>query len=277
VNHSESRHHPNPTWRHVARPDAEIAYLDSGAAAPAIIFLHGLAGHAGEWLGTMRRLHPRWRTLALDQRGHGRSTRRPVNLSREAFADDVAAVIDAAALDHPVALIGQSMGAHTALVTAARFPRLVSRLVMIEGDVGGGDEAELATLRATLDAWPFPFPDYESAMRFFGGANELGRAWADGLDARADGLWPRWDADIMVQTMEPIFEREHWAEWESLPHPTLLVLGQSGWIDPRRVDRMVATRPSAQRVTVAHARHDVHIEQPQAWHHALETFLRPTD
>ena len=63
-----------------------------------MILLHGLAGHAGEWLGTMRHLFPRCRTVALDQRGHGRSTRMPDDLSRDAFVDDVAAVIGAAAL-----------------------------------------------------------------------------------------------------------------------------------------------------------------------------------
>jgi pimeloyl-ACP methyl ester carboxylesterase len=60
-----------------------------------VILLHGLVGHAGEGLGSMRHLYPRRRSLALDQRGHGRSTRRPDDLSREAFADDVAAVVDA--------------------------------------------------------------------------------------------------------------------------------------------------------------------------------------
>nr|WP_217641551.1 alpha/beta hydrolase-fold protein [Actinopolyspora alba] len=38
-------------------------------------------------------------------------------------------------------VVGQSMGAHTALLLAARRPDLVGRLVMVEGDVGGGGDA----------------------------------------------------------------------------------------------------------------------------------------
>ena len=265
---------PTLTWRAVSRPDAEVHYLDSSGAAPPVVLLHGLAGHAGEWLTTMRHLSPRWRTVALDQRGHGRSTRLPDDLSRDAFVDDVAAVIQAAALEHPVVLIGQSMGAHTAFLTAARYPHLVSRLVMIEGDVGGGDDEQLSTLRKALASWPVPFPSYERAMQFFGGDNARGRAWADGFEQRADGLWPRWTTEVMVRTMAPVFARESWPEWESLPQPTLLVLGQTGSIDSGQIDRMLEARPATRRVTIAGAGHDVHLDQPRAWLDTLDAFLR---
>ncbi len=238
-----------------------------------MILLHGLAGHAGEWLGTMRHLHPQWRTLALDQRGHGRSTRTPNDLSRQAFADDVAAVIKDSALDRRVVLIGQSMGAHTALIAAARYPALMSHLVMIEGDVGGGGTDQLAALGNALESWPIPFPDYDSAMHFFGGDNERGRLWADGFEQRADGLWPRWEVEVMMRTMAPVFARECWHEWASLTQPTLLVLGQKGSIEPGRVERMLAMRPSTHHVTIEHAGHDLHLEQPQAWFDALDAFL----
>jgi pimeloyl-ACP methyl ester carboxylesterase len=264
---------PRLTWKDVSRPDAVIYYLDSGGSGRPVLLLHGLAGHAGEWLDTMRHLYPRCRSVALDQRGHGRSTRMPDDLSRNAFVDDVAAVIDAAAIDRPVVLLGQSMGAHTAFLTAARYPHLVSHLVMIEGDIGGGDE-ELVGLRKALASWPVPFPSYERAMQYFGGDNALGRAWADGFEQRADGLWPRWNIEVMVRTMAPVFAREYWPEWESLPQPTLLVLGQTGSIDSSRVDRMLTVRPGTRRVTIAGAGHDVHLDQPQAWLDALDEFLR---
>jgi pimeloyl-ACP methyl ester carboxylesterase len=270
---SAQRAHLNPSWRQASRPDATIHYQDSGGPGAPVVLLHGLAGHAGEWQRTIRRLSPRWRTLALDQRGHGRSTRRPHDLSREAFADDVAAVIDAAALDRPVVLVGQSMGAHTAFVTAARYPHLVSHLVMIEGDIGGGEDHELAALREALASWPIPFPDYASALRFFGGDNELGRAWADGFAQRPDGLWPRWDIDVMVRTMAPLVARECWPEWQTLRQPTLLVLGDRGSIDAARIERMLAARPATRLVTIADAGHDAHLEQPDAWLSALEAFL----
>ena len=270
----EQRGDPSWTWHAVPRPGASVHYLDSGGSGRPVVLLHGLAGHAGEWHATMRHLFPGCRTVAIDQRGHGRSTRVPDDLSRAAFADDVAAVFDAAAFERPVVLIGQSMGAHTAFLTAARYPHLVSHLVMIEGDIGGGDSEELTALRTALASWPVPFPTYERALQFFGGDNELGHAWADGFEQRADGLWPRWDVEVMIRTMAPVFAREHWHEWESLPQPTLLVLGQTGSIDPMRVERMLEARPATRRVMIERAGHDLHLEQPRAWFHALDEFLR---
>jgi hypothetical protein len=41
-------------------------------------------------------------------------------------------------------------GEHTDFVTAARYPHLVSRLVLIEGGVGGGGDEALASLRDAL-------------------------------------------------------------------------------------------------------------------------------
>lgn len=88
----------------------------------------------------MESLGLEFRSVTLDQRGRGRSTRAPRDVSREAFADDVAAVIRAAKAKTPVVLVGQSMGAHTAFITAARHPGVVETLVMVEGDIGGGGE-----------------------------------------------------------------------------------------------------------------------------------------
>jgi pimeloyl-ACP methyl ester carboxylesterase len=260
-------------WHEVTRPDATICYLDSGGSAPPVVLVHGLAGHAGEWISTMCHLAGRWRALALDQRGHGRSTRRPHDLSRATFADDVVAVITAAGIDQPVVLVGQSMGAHTAFITAARYPHLVRHLVMIESDVGGGGNEDLVALRAALASWPAPFPDTARALTFFGGDTAPARAWVDGLEPREDGLWPRWNLEVMLETMRPIFDHEAWPEWAALSPPTLLVLGQSGLIDTDRIERMRAVRSATRVVTIAQAGHDVHLEQPHAWLRALDAFL----
>jgi len=73
------------------RPHYEVA----GTGGPTVVLLHCLAGHCGEWADTARGLAGAHRTIRMDQRGHGRSTRHPHQLSREAYADDVAAVIAA--------------------------------------------------------------------------------------------------------------------------------------------------------------------------------------
>jgi alpha/beta hydrolase family protein len=96
-----------PTWHAFQRDGARLAWLDFGGAGPAILLLHGLAGHASEWAETAGWLTQGHRVLALDLRGHGGSERTPDDVTRAAHVADVAFVIEGLRLG-PVVLVGQS-------------------------------------------------------------------------------------------------------------------------------------------------------------------------
>nr|WP_324289657.1 alpha/beta hydrolase [Streptomyces sp. H27-G5] len=79
---------------------------------------------------------PNHRVVAVDQRGHGASERRPREVTRAAYVADVVAVIKQLDLHRPV-LVGQSLGGHTAVLTAATtHPHLVRALVLIKAGLG---------------------------------------------------------------------------------------------------------------------------------------------
>src|SRR4051794_12109479 len=101
-----------------------LSCLVTGSSGPPVVLLHGLAGSARE----IARPLPGHRVIAPDQRGHGHSVRRPTDVSRKAYIADVVHLIEAWADGDPVTLAGQSMGAHTAMLTAAGHPELVSGL-----------------------------------------------------------------------------------------------------------------------------------------------------
>ena len=95
-------------WVPVTGRDARLEALDFGGEGPSVLLLHGLAGTAVEWEETAAWLSATHHVVALDQRGHGRSERRPADVSREAFVADALAAIDElalapAVLDRPVA------------------------------------------------------------------------------------------------------------------------------------------------------------------------------
>ena len=100
------------------RGDVRLAGLDFGGEGPAAVLLHGLAGYAGEWAATARWLTGRCRVVALDARGHGRSERRPADVSRAAHVGDGAFAIESLGLG-PAIVVGQSLGGQTALLLAA--------------------------------------------------------------------------------------------------------------------------------------------------------------
>ena len=129
------------------------ATVDDGDG-PAVVLLHGLAGYRDEWRMTTEWLHAAGhRVVAYDGRGHGESSRRPDDVSREANVADAVAVLRSLG-GGPHVLMGQSLGGHTALMTAAAYPDLVSAVVLLEA---GPAEAEPSDGIATwLASWPDP-------------------------------------------------------------------------------------------------------------------------
>lgn len=257
----------------ITRGDVSLRVLDTGGDGPPVVILHGLAGSAGEFLPTAEALQPDFRTILVDQRGHGGSTRRPADLSREAYVDDVAAVIDHLVPGTPVTLVGQSMGAHTAVLAAANYPDRIARLVILEGLVEASDDPnEVNRIRTYFASWPLPFAD-RAAARSFLGDGPLASAWIDDLEAGADGLRPRFDADIVAATMEAVHARSRWAEWEGLTVPTLAVFGGNGRFTEQQKAELIRRRPGTRRVDLPGASHDAHLDAFDAWVQALRGFL----
>lgn len=258
--------------RQISRGDVVLSYLDSGTAGPVVVLLHGLAGSAQELVATAEALSARHRVLVLDQRGHGHSTRRPADVSREAYVGDVVALIEEAAAAGPVSVVGQSMGGHTALLLAAWQPQLVRRLLLIEAGVGGGSPSGPAEPGSWFASWPVPFTSRQAAIDHLG-ATPIARAWADDLQERDGGYWPRFDADVMQAVMEPVAQIARWAEWQQVRAPTLLVRGEHGSMDAAEVERMLATRPATSTAVVPDAAHDVHLDEPSECVRLLRGFL----
>ncbi|WP_329102564.1 alpha/beta hydrolase [Micromonospora sp. NBC_01699] len=257
-------------WRTVSRNGVRLACLDRAGPEPAVLFLHGPAGHAGQWDASAAALDGSHRVLALDQRGHGRSARRPIQLTRSAYVADVAAVVGALRAA-PVVLVGHSLGGHTAMLTAARYPRLVRALLVVDASPGGDPETP-RRIGEWLSGWPVPFPSYADAVRFFGGGDR-GRAWADGLAEEADGWWPRFVPELMVESVRESSARPFWADWSAIRCPTLLVRAGRGVVGVDQARRMLARLPGSELVELPDAGHDLHLERPGAWHRLLREFL----
>jgi pimeloyl-ACP methyl ester carboxylesterase len=244
-----------------------------GGDGPVVVLLHGLAGHAGEWTQTAGWLSERYRVLALDARGHGVAERAPRDVSREAHVADVVDAIERLEVGR-VIVVGQSLGGHTAMLVAARRPDLVQGLVMVEASPAGGNTEVADELGRALRRWPVPFPSSTAALEFFGGPSQTAEAWVDGLEERDGGWWPRFDVDVMVQTLREAVTRSYWDEWDRIRCPTLVVRAGAGTIPAADAEAMVARLPQARLVEIEGAAHDVHLDRPMEWREALTEFLR---
>ncbi len=89
--------------------DINIYYKDWGSGRP-VVFSHGWPLNADAWDGQMHFLvRNGYRAIALDRRGHGRSSQTSSGNNMNGYADDLAAVIEALDLKNAT-LVGHSTG-----------------------------------------------------------------------------------------------------------------------------------------------------------------------
>jgi pimeloyl-ACP methyl ester carboxylesterase len=259
-------------WREVQGRGVRLTARDFGGHGPGALLLHGLAGTANEWSNTASWLTESRRVIALDQRGHGRSERRPDDVSRAAYVGDAVALIEQFGLA-PVDVIGQSLGGHTAFLLAAERPDLVRGLVVVEATPSREGPEVAEAIGDYFASWPLPFPSHEAAVAFFGGDSLRARAWAGNLVVSPDGLRPAFDADVLVAAIAEALGDDYWDEWRAVAAHTLLVRGEQGELSAEEAAAMLAAVPSAELVSVPGAGHDVHLDAPREWRRVVEDFL----
>ncbi len=108
----------------VATADASLHYYRSGGDLPPLVLVHGFTDHALYFTRVAETLTQRWDVIAYDQRGHGQSSRAQGRFDTALLADDLAAVVEALALDRP-AVVGHSLGG--AVITLALTTSLATR------------------------------------------------------------------------------------------------------------------------------------------------------
>ncbi|MBN1762200.1 MAG: alpha/beta fold hydrolase [Methanomicrobia archaeon] len=113
----------------VAITDRELNYHEEGAGFP-LILLHGLSDDARLWTPLMPDLAKKYRTIALDVRGHGRSGKPDMPYSIRQFSDDLCEFLRE--LDIPRAhLLGLSLGGAIAQQCALEHPEKVRSLILL--------------------------------------------------------------------------------------------------------------------------------------------------
>lgn len=234
--------------------------VEAGAGAP-LVLLHGLFGRAANFGVVQRRLAERARVIALDLRNHGESPHAD-GMEYTTMAEDVHTTL-AAMGALPARVMGHSMGGKVAMALALTRPEDVTKLIvsdiapvpspprfrgiaaaMLAVEAGlGRAEANAALAEAVPDA----------ALRAFLVQNfRPGAGWRIGLAEIAAGL--------------P--EIETWAPIAAAPYagPTLFVVGgKSDFIRAEDRPAIRALFPAAKFVTLKHAGHWVHADDPEGF------------
>jgi pimeloyl-ACP methyl ester carboxylesterase len=110
-----------------------------------VMLLHGWTCDSHDWSWQLPLFESKYRVVAADLRGHGRSEVMPSGAYRPAdYVADIEALISTKYLGQKFIIVGHSMGGQIAARLAAKRPDLVSAVVSVDGAVGfSSDVAQL--------------------------------------------------------------------------------------------------------------------------------------
>ncbi|GAB2834833.1 alpha/beta fold hydrolase [Streptomyces daliensis] len=249
---------------------------------PGVLLLHGLMGRASHWAGTARWLSGRYRAIALDQRGHGRSDKPTEGAyDRESFVADAEAAIEQLGLA-PLAVIGHSMGALTAWQLAAKRPDLVHALVVCDMRASALGEQSQREWEEWFKSWPVPFATLSDVRKWFGEEDPSlerpnparGDFFAEVMAERGDGWRPVFSRRQMLTVREGWVNDAHWDELAQVRCPTLVVRGIDGDLGRAEAQEMVRVLPRGIYAEVPEAGHLIHYDQPGDWRRVVDPFLQ---
>ena len=124
--------------------NAAIFYTDSGKG-PAVVLIHGFLENTTMWNVIIPELSKRNRVIAIDLLGHGKSDCIGYTHSMELFAETLEAVLKKVRIRKCV-LVGHSLGGYVALAFAAKHPKRVKGLCLMNS-TSNEDTADRKLLR----------------------------------------------------------------------------------------------------------------------------------
>lgn len=109
--------------------DPKIAFIDQGSGEQTIILVHGLASNAGFWRYNIPEFAKKYRVIAVDLPGYGKSQKGNYKYSMSFYADQIKRLIEELKLKN-VVYVGHSMGGQIGIKLAIKYPELLSKLIL---------------------------------------------------------------------------------------------------------------------------------------------------
>jgi 3-oxoadipate enol-lactonase len=256
----------------VENQGARIYWDEQGHGEPVLLIM-GLAYPSQMWYRTRPLLAPRYRTLALDNRGIGRSDVPPGPYPIPLMASDAAAVLDAAGIDS-ARVFGVSMGGMIAQEFALEYPTRVRSLILGCTAAGGPTavRAEPEAIQMLMRREKMsPEQAAEASVPFIYDPKTPRERIDEDLAIRRP-WFPRPEA--YAAQLQGILGWEAYSRIDQIVAPTLVIHGESDQLVPPGNAKLIAERiPGAKLVMIPHASHLFLTDQTEVSHHAILQFL----
>lgn len=251
-----------------------LYYEDTGGSGPPIVFSHALLWNTALFAHQIAFLKNRYRCIAYDHRGQGRSADDVSNaIDMDTVVDDAAAFIEALT-PGPVHFCGLSLGGIVGMRLAISRPDLISSLVLLD-TTADPEPSKLKYKMLNLIARHFGLgPVAKAVMPALYGKTALAdpaRAadrltWEKQLVANRRSIW---------RAVNGVLERDSiYSELGKIDAPTLVAVGDEDVATvPAQAERIAGAIRGAKLVVIPKAGHCSAVEQPEAVTAAIAAFL----
>jgi pimeloyl-ACP methyl ester carboxylesterase len=258
-----------------------LHYVERGQAnGHVIIFLHGYTDSWRSFERNLPLISDKFHLYALDQRGHGDSSRPACCYTQGDFSADVAAFMDALNI-RKATIVGHSMGSFIAHKFAVDNPQRVKRLVLIGGSPTMAGNEVVAGLNDFVQTLADPVdPQFVREFQASTYANPIPPEFLD--TAVSESL--KLPASVWKQTLAGMIAENHSAQLNGIKAPTLILWGDNDGIfslqDQLALDTLI---PNSifKRYTAAilppgsrDGGHGLHVEFPQLVTNDIEAFAK---
>ena len=266
-----------PTSHYFYSQRLKLHYVDWGnGGKPLLILVHGGRDHCRNWDWVALEFRQHYHVIAPDLRGHGDSdwaVGSPYAMID--YVVDLAQLISALG-KQPLVLIGHSLGGGVVLQYTGVFPRMVERVVSIEGLGPPSTMISQAPAHERMSSWVAAMQSLARRnVREYGSIEEaLSRMRAEnphlspeqarhltihGTRRNENGSYS-WKFDNYVRASSPYQFNLKDAEeiWSCIECPTLLIRGTESWTTDWEKDGRTRAFRNAKVVTINDAGHWVH-------------------
>jgi pimeloyl-ACP methyl ester carboxylesterase len=268
-----------PVDRSVPGDGVRLHARDWGGDGPPVVLLHGLASNCRIWDGVAPLLAAAgFRTVAIDQRGHGESDQPDHGYDFATVGCDLAAAVAALGLARPV-LAGHSWGGNVALQYAADRGDAVAGLALVDGGfievaAGHGMTREKARQQLAPPRFAIPLESWlAQAGRWPRPASPAADGWVReflraGVVVDADGVArARFRFENHMQVVDALYDQHPSSLYAKVVCPVLLLpAGSDEFATLKRpaVDLAAERLPDARVVWFEDTVHDIPLQRPAA-------------
>jgi len=257
--------------------DIDVSYSVQGNGEP-VVLIHGLAEDKDSWCGIQEKLE-NCRTYSYDLRGHGESTLGKGDGTLEQLGGDLIAFLDK--VSGPAQCVGYSLGGTLVLWAAARYPELVSAVVVAGTSTVVGKQAveffeeRIRMIKEDFSTFASVLMEDTSLQIVTSTLGKSGEEVLEAITARrmkavGDGTGYVNAARAMLSLSEvpltPILKK--------IQCPVSIISGEKDIFCPRKAaDIMISELTNSTFQEVANAGHLLSVDQPETYAETIQNAL----